>query len=255
MSLFTKNELKLFEELFNLKSGHILKMSRDKFAKFIYDSIDIDITSKDYENKVKKHKKSISRPQIYRYIVECEDKSKSLKFLNDLIEYMEKGDFDYSPDKLAKAKRILKNKSNLKYDLKPYENAEKQVIETVEHINETIDNGKPYFALSDLHTYMTNYIRFLCGKHNIEFEEKEDLDKVFKRYVKYLENYIDTDMSKSILKQSISLFSEFNNVRNNYTLAHDRNLLSEAESLLIFRYVESLFEYIRTIENNYSHDL
>ena len=88
MAIFTKNELGLFEDLFNLHNGHVLNMSRKEFEEFIYHSIDIDITSETYERKVRMYRKSFSMKQIYRFIVECEDKNKSIKFLNDLINYM-----------------------------------------------------------------------------------------------------------------------------------------------------------------------
>lgn len=248
MAIFTKNELKLFEELFIHKNGSIANMNRKKFEKFIYDSIDVDITSESYEKKVRNNKKYYSRKQIYRFIVECETKDNSIKFLNDLIDYVETGNFEYDENKLIKAKDILKTKANLKYDLSQYEGAEKRVQDLVDNINQTIDNGRPQFAIGELHTYLHNYTRFLCDKHEIEYTESEKLDKLFKEYIKAIDSLIENKFSKSILRQSVSIFSELNKIRNNNSSVHDNELLNEAESLLVFRYIESLFEYIKTIE-------
>lgn len=148
MKIFTKNELELFEDLFNLNNGHILNMSRGEFEKFIYRSIGIDITSESYEKKVKKQQEYYSMKQIYRFIVKCEDGDKSIKFLNDLIDYIDNNKLDNIDNSLLiMAKDILKNKSNLNQDFSDYGSAEKSVDDFFGNIEQTIDNEMPAFSL------------------------------------------------------------------------------------------------------------
>lgn len=120
----------------------------------------------------------------------------------------------------------------------------------IDTINNSISNGNHILALDRLHTLMTKYVKELCVNHSIPFDETDRLDVIFKKYVNYIKEYIDSDMSLTILKSNISLFSQFNNIRNNYTYAHDNNVLSDAESKLIFKNVVNVKEFIDDLENN-----
>ena len=101
---------------------------------------------------------------------------------------------------------------------------------------------------------MHNYVKELCSRHDIAFEDKDRVDSIFKQYVKFISEYIDSQMTISILKSSISLFSQFNQVRNNYSFAHDNDVLNEAESKLIFKQIVNIKEFIDTIENEITID-
>ena len=159
MAIFTRNELELFDELFNISNGHILNMSRRKLEKFIYNSIGIDITSESYKNKVKKHRNYFSMKQIYRFILECEDKNKSIKFLNDLIAYIDDSNLkNIDENLLIKAKNVLKDKSD--DFIYCGENEVGVVDNTLENTNEkeivknpfkAYDGDEPYIFISYAH--------------------------------------------------------------------------------------------------------
>lgn len=125
-----------------------------------------------------------------------------------------------------------------------------EINDLIEYINKTIDSGKLVMGLDRLHTLMIKYIKELCLKHDIHFNDNDRLDVIFKNYSKYIKEYIDSDMSLTILKSSISLFSQFNNIRNNYTYAHDNKILNDAESKLILKNILNVKEFIDTLENN-----
>ena len=55
-------------------------------------------------------------------------------------------------------------------------------------------------------------------------------------------------MTLSILKSSISLFSQYNNIRNNYTYAHDNKVLGNIESKLIFNNIVNIKNFIDELE-------
>ena len=120
-------------------------------------------------------------------------------------------------------------------------------------INKSILEGKPIFTLDRLHTLVHNKLREICSLHNIEFDKKEKMDQLLKKYLRFLEeNYsFNSDMSKTILKQSISLLSEFNNVRNNKSYAHDNPILNYEESLLIYKSIVNTLKFISNIDDDF----
>ncbi|MBE6497450.1 MAG: hypothetical protein E7Z81_04140 [Methanobrevibacter sp.] len=132
--------------------------------------------------------------------------------------------------------------------------ADENINSLIANINDSINKGEPVFALDRLHTLMHNYVKELCSRHDIAFEDKDKLDSIFKQYVKFISEYIDSQMTITILKSSISLFSQFNQVRNNYSFAHDNDVLNEAESKLIFKQIVNIKEFIDTTENEITID-
>lgn len=245
MNQFSQNELTVFEKLFNLKNGNVLDFSREELISFIYDSIDIDIND-EYLTKVKTYQYSTSRPQILRYILKNESDDKVHKLLSDLIKYIENKYKNIDTELLDKAKRIILSKSN-HTSLIEIDTTEKDLFDLIEDINHHINANKPVFCVDRLHTLMTLYLKELCTNHGISFKDNDSLHELMKEYVKFINP--ETELSKTILKQSISLFSQFNNVRNNHTYSHGRNILNNAESYLIIRNVTSVLYFIQDIEN------
>ena len=123
-----------------------------------------------------------------------------------------------------------------------------ELKDLIDNINDSIASGKPIFALDRLHTLMHKYIKELCLKHGINFKDDDRLDVLFKKYVNYIKDYLDSPMTLTILKSNISLFSQFNDVRNNYTYAHDNNVLGDIESKLIFKNLFNVKNFIDELE-------
>ena len=71
---------------------------------------------------------------------------------------------------------------------------------------------------------------------------------LFKKYVSHIKSYLDSKMTLSILKSSISLFSQYNDIRNNFTYAHDNNVLGDIESKLIFNNIVNVKNFIDELE-------
>ena len=128
---------------------------------------------------------------------------------------------------------------------------EDELNDLISNINNSLMDGKPVFALDRLHTLMHKWAKELCLKHDIEFNDNEALDTLFKKYVNYIDEYIESQMTKTILKSNISLFSQFNNIRNNYTWAHDNDVLNDIESKLIFKNIVNVKIFVEEIENKY----
>lgn len=117
-------------------------------------------------------------------------------------------------------------------------------------IRESIEQNEPGAALDRLHTYVVKYLRKLCEKHGITAGKDKPLHSIFGEYIKRIDEqgYIETEMTRRILKTSISLLDAFNPVRNDKTFAHDNPLLNYDESMLIFKNISSLILFVESIE-------
>lgn len=250
--MFSPRELSFFEKLFEMESGYVLDFSRDKLKNFIRDSVNLDVFTTDYLNYVKNRFGTHSMANILKYFWETEDFNKTLKLISDLVDYYE---FEYYGNELeiSKAKLIL-NRYYHPVKIKNDISDEKRIIDLINEINYVIDERQPIFALVKLHTLTQNIFRQLCDSHNISYNEKEGIDYLFKKYVQFLNqnNYIESKMSKTIFRNTGTLLSQFNEVRNNKTYAHDNPILNPVESEFIYKQVVNILYFIDNVDNNFN---
>lgn len=248
MAEISANELKAFENLL-INSGFVLDFKYFDFVEYVFEITKIHVNNEEYLKKVNFHYHGSSAGKILKYFIHYESETNVIKLLKNLVDYVEeyKNDIDINQDELNKCKNILKkHKPYLKNDITNEEKINNLIID----INKSIEDGKPEFSLDRLHTFLNYYFKDLCDKHGIEYEKKDKLNQVFKKYEKNISKKIDSELSKIILKETVSIFDKFNYIRNNKTYAHDNNILNRAESLLIYKDIVNIFEFIKTIENN-----
>lgn len=118
-------------------------------------------------------------------------------------------------------------------------------------IKEGIQKGENNQVLDRLHTFVIKYIRALCSRHNIPFDQNTFLHSLFGGYRKYLveKGIIESEMADRILKSFIGILEAFNGVRNNQSFAHDNPILNTQESTLIVNNIASMLNYISYIES------
>ena len=69
------------------------------------------------------------------------------------------------------------------------------------------------------------------------------------KYIKLLEAETQLQpISSRIVKSSISIFEEFNNIRNNRSFAHDNELIGLHEARFIFDSISGVLRFMRSIE-------
>lgn len=121
--------------------------------------------------------------------------------------------------------------------------------ELVASIHRDMEARKPEIALDRLHTYCVKKFVHLLSIRKIESQKNEALHALFGKYRKELEKQTTlTDFTKNALKSAISLFEQFNHVRNNHSLAHNNDILKPAEARFIFETINSLLIFLRSIE-------
>lgn len=121
--------------------------------------------------------------------------------------------------------------------------------ELVAAIQRDIGANRPQAALDRLHTYCMKKFSHLLTVHNTSCEQDDPLHSRAGKYVKQLEAEIQIQgISLRIMKSSISIFDEFNSIRNNKSFAHDNEIVGLHEARFIFDSISSILRFIRSIE-------
>lgn len=120
-------------------------------------------------------------------------------------------------------------------------------------IRKSLADGEAVLALDRLHTFTIKKIRSYCLLHNIDTlndkNESLPLHSLMGMLRKYYssENQI-SEFSIQALKQSISIFEKFNDIRNNKSYAHDNNVLSNEESLYVVNCIINTLNFLNYLE-------
>ena len=247
MTKLTTGELKLFFNIL-IQGGYVLDLNNSEFKLIIQRTTGIDVYENNYTNKVLDEMGNSSKGKILIYFCYHESEENIIKILSELIDYAENMNEEIDLNKIHKAKEILNKHQNL--DLIIGDTDEEKIDNLINDINQSIKNGKPEFTLDRLHTLMKNYFKGLCSKHGIEYENRDQLNKLVKIYSKFINKKLESDFSKTILNQTGANFKKFNEIRNNKSYAHDNDILNRAESLLIYRNIVAIYEFVKTIEND-----
>jgi len=241
-------EKSLLEKLLGMSSGYVLNFSNRTFAEFFADSVGIDILDDKYAAN------GDSKARRLRFFWQTEEDHIVGKVLSDLIELVS-DDLDDATAKLkAKCSQIAERLvggmavEDISALEAPSEERTFQMLAS--SVKGSISDGEPVAALDRLHTYVMKYMRQVCKSRNIDTSQDKPLHAMTGEYIKLLkaDGQIESDLSERILKNSIAIMEAFNIVRNRHSLAHDNDILGNAESLLIVNHIVSTIRFIRTVE-------
>lgn len=250
MTKLSTGELKVFTNIL-IQGGNVLDLNIPDFKLIILRATGIDVYEEEYSAKVSDEMGSSSKGKTLTYFCHHESDANVLRVLGELIDYAENMDddrYDIDLNKINKAKDILNKYKNP--DLIVGDTTEEKIDNLIKDINQSITNGKPEFTLDRLHTLMKNYFKGLCYKHKIEYNDRDQLNQLVSRYSKFITEKLESDFSKTIINQTGTNFKKFNEIRNHKSYAHDNEILNRAESLLIYRNIVAIYEFIKTIEND-----
>ncbi len=250
MSDLTAIEKRKLERALGMESGYVLGFSNRTFAEFFLDSFRIDIydTKYDYGSGSKANRMRAFWDRESNYLV-----GQVLDLLfTEWDEFKGYGAPDEAPKECLRIVRRLKESAPVPDIEAVTPNVEDQSFETLARsVRESIDKNEPETGLDRLHTFVVKYFRVLCESKGIAIPREKPLHSLVGEYVKTLrrEGVIESDMTERILKSSISVMEAFNRVRNEQSFAHDNEVLTYNESLLIFSHVTSSIKFIEAIEN------
>lgn len=122
-----------------------------------------------------------------------------------------------------------------------------------EDIKRSLKNEHPELVLDRLHTLTIKVIKGYCIQNNIDvYDAKKELyplHSLIGMLVKfYSQNRRISDFSEIALKQSISIFEKFNDIRNNKSYAHDNEVLKAEEAIYVINTVLNTLNFLIYLE-------
>lgn len=250
-----RSDMRIIDETFRMSGGYVLHFDSNKrFAEFFEDEFQIDIEDPKYYAKGPE----TSKAWRLRTFITLEDAvvvSYVLRKLWDVrVEHLAT-DADTVQEQAVRDKFFglisrLEGENNVsRTDALERFKKDHTLDELVQAIERDIAARKPAAALDRLHTYCMKKVAHLLEVRGETCLKDEPLHSRFGRYVKLLEAERDLrDMSRLIIKSSISVFEKFNHVRNDRTFAHDNDILDEAEARFIFEGVSAFLRFTKTVD-------
>lgn len=246
MAKLSYGEKRNLEEFLRMGGGYVLDFSNRTFREFIFDSVGLDIDDEKIGGNG-------SKAWRLRHVWSHQPDHIVGKLLKDMIEFDRIGEGSLlRPKCLAIAERLLQAAPVPDAEVIAVLSEREEFEQIAKGVLDAIHKNNPQGGLDRLHTFTVKFVRSLCGQHGIAVNREKALHSIFGEYVKKLKslNLIESRMTETILKTSISVLEAFNDVRNNMSLAHDNEILNEAESLLIFNNVTSAIRFLWALEQS-----
>lgn len=245
-----KNKLESYLEM---KTGYVCDFTNRTFQEFVLEHTGVDIYAEGYSGSKATRLRAFWDGQSNRLVA---------KLLGEMVEYwkLQKatplyGYQTFNPALHVECKRIVARLNSDSVEdigaLTP-NSPDKDFELLSQSIKESIGRNRPEEALDRLHTFVIKYVRELCKRHAIAFNKNTPLHSLFGSYAKFLQQHdlVESEMSRRILKTSISILDAFNDVRNNQSFAHDNPILNKNEAVLIFNDVSNTLRFVDSIERN-----
>lgn len=253
--LIPRQKREVFERGLDMGSGYVLNFSDRTFDDFFYEELGIDPTS----SPTLFTGRGSSKAKRLRSFIECAQPALVAKMLRALWKYRGSlphyGSSKEEPEFQNVYFEVIgffegDGQSIDDSEIQPFEPNE-TLEELVASIKRDLDAKKPQAALDHLHTFCMKRFDSLIRNRGGEPCGKEDpLHSRVGRYVKLLSSQrVLTPMTERIIKSSISVFEEFNPIRNNQSLAHDNpTLLAMEEARFIFDSVTAFLRFVKSVD-------
>jgi hypothetical protein len=248
MAKLSYGEKRDLEEFLQMGSGYVLNFSNRTFQEFVFDSTGLDVDNEEVAG-------TGSKAWRLRHFWTHQPDHIVGKLLKDFIDYQD-------PDGVSPLRRRCMAIAERLLQSAPVPDAEvisllcqrEEFEQLAKGVLDAIHKNDPQSGLDRLHTFTIKFTRSLCETHGLTIDRDKPLHSIFGEYVKKLKamNLIESRMTETILRSSISVLDAFNDVRNNRSLAHDNKVLNRNESLLIFNYVTSAIRFVWSLEQSFA---
>lgn len=239
-----------------MTSGYVLDFSDRTIAEFFEDEFGIDFYDEKYSFN------GTSKAKRLRAFIETEDSPVVSYVLRALWNHRVAlpGYADATPEESAKEllkrdtffailRRIEGEQGAASTDALERFKTDYSLEELISAIERDITAGKAAAALDRMHTYCMKKFTHLLEERGLTCDRTEALHARVGRYVKRVEAERQlSEMSKRIIKSAISVFEQFNHVRNEQSLAHDNELIDAVEAKFIFESVSAILRFIKAVE-------
>jgi len=248
-------DIRFLDDIFEMQAGYVLDFSDRSFAEYFDYELSIDIDDKRY------FRNGSSKAKRFRTFLTIEDDRTVAKALRSLWDYRDaiRGPFDEkNPQVIRNRERFFDLVHSIEggVDLPRTDAIEKftdneTLEELVAAIERDIQANKPQAALDRLHTYCMKKFAHLLKQRGLEFGKDDPLHSRAGKYIKAIEaDGAVRDISLRIMKSSISIFDQFNSIRNNESFAHDNEIVDRQEARFIFDSIVSILRFLKGFEAN-----
>jgi len=251
-----RSDMRVIDDAFDMHSGYVLNFSDRTFAEFFEDEFGLDIDAGKYACN------GSSKAKRLRAFVEVEDANLVSRVLRALWNYRETlpaaSASPWEEPKVAKdvktplfdlLVRIEGAHATPRTDALEQFKRDETLDELIAAIERDIQANKPAAALDRLHTYCVKKFAHLLEKRGVSCDRNDPLHSRVGKYLKALEaEHPLHEISKRIIKSGISVFEQFNEVRNNQSFAHDNDLIGKAEARFVFDAVTAILRFVKTTE-------
>jgi len=253
MSDLTGIEKLKLECALDMGGGYVLGFSNRTFGEFFLDFFGIDIWDAryDYASGSKANRMRAFWKQEGNYLVG----SVLQTIFENWQEFGGHGTREGPPEEAVQiAKRLVESAPAPDLAGIVTINGDTSLDSLARSVSDSIARNEPEAGLDRLHTFAVKYFRSACEKHGIQTPRDKPLHSLVGEYSKALRatGQIESQMTQLILKSSISVMDAFNDVRNNRSLAHDNEMLTRDEALLIVNHVVNVLRFVQSIETRAS---
>lgn len=255
MANLTMKDKAILEGLFSMDTGYVLNFSNATFARFVGESVNIDIYGGDgYTDPCSKANK-------LRQIWKQENDAIVGKLLQDLIQHYEilkiNRDGELSEKEkgtLTEMRLVAQRLLGTKMDV-PLPQKQEDTLQTLlEDINHALAINKPSLVLDRLHTFSTKLLRGICHDNGIrvvgnrgEYLPLHSLAGMLKKHYEQ-SNIFQSSFTIIAIQNTIMLFDRYNAIRNDQSYAHDNEVLDEIEAEFVVRTIANVITFIDKAE-------
>jgi hypothetical protein len=240
------------EKLFDMSEGYVLDFSTATFDTFIADKIGVDTTTGAYS--------SLSKAKKLRLLFRNEPDHKVGKLIVDLCEHAEAMYYKHNrmDNEKQYALKDLVDYARILMGTRPFLELPRVNEDTLESLQADIQaslaRNAPDFVLDRLHTFATKMLRNLCIQNGINVTNPKGdnlpLQSLSGMLAKFYAQHplVQSEFSVSAIKSSISLFDQYNTIRNQQSYAHDNKVLEKMEADYIVKVVAATLSFIDNLE-------
>jgi hypothetical protein len=249
-----RSEMRIFDDAFDMHGGYVLDFSDRTMAEFFEDEFGIEI----YQEKYRFN--GTSKAKHLRAFIETEDEYTVAKVVRALWRHREilprYGNSSPESDALKTrffdlVGRIEGGGAVPRTDALERFRRDETLEELIAAIERDVGANKPAAALDRLHTYCMKKFAHLLEERGVAWDRNDPLQSRVGKYVKALEAERDIrEITRRIIKSAISVFEQFNDIRNNRSFAHDNDLIDQAEARFIFDAISAFLRFVKNIETS-----
>ena len=249
-----RSDWRIFDDAFDMHGGYVLDFSDRTMAEFFEDEFGVEIYQERYGFN------GTSKAKHLRAFIEVENEYTVAKVVRTLWKYRENLP---SHQRLSSEDNTLEERffdlvSRIegggavpRTDALDFFKRDETLEELIAAIERDIGANKPAAALDHLHTYCMKKFAYLLDERAISWNHKDPLHGRVGKYMRALEQERELrEITRRIVKSSISVFEQFNDIRNNSSFAHDNDLVDQNEARFIFDAISAFLRFLKNVETS-----